>query len=194
VTRALLIVVVGLLAGCGGSVTSKPSTAPVTLRGDLADTAPPCDAKNLRVGRPSWVSPITGVNMSGVRVTNIGSRSCKLVGWPHVIALAKGLPSVVAVPGAYGLTPPNTPPVKMTIRPSGWASVLFAVSHSCEPPPAHNYDRLLVTIRGRMFAVALPERTRSVNPNLRGLDLRMAVSPSCPPAVSPYLSGVHLSG
>jgi hypothetical protein len=194
VTRTLLIVVVGLLAGCGGSATSNSPTAPVTSRGDPTDTATLCDAKNLRVGRPSWVSPITGVNMSGVRVTNVGSRSCTLVGWPHVLAIAKGLPSVVAVRGAYGLTPPNTPPAKMTIRPSGWASVLFAVRHSCEPPPAHNYDRLVMTIRGRKFAVALPARTRSPNPDLRGFDLRMAVSPSCPPAVSPYLSGVHLAG
>lgn len=190
-TRRLLIVAVGLLAGCGGSATSKPPTTPVSSRGELADAAPLCDAKNLRVGRPSWVSPITGVKMSGVRVTNIGLRSCTLVGWPHVIAIAKGLPSVVAVPGAYGLTPPNEPPMKMTIRPTGWASVLFAVRNSCEPPPAHTYDRLVMTIRGRTFAVALPERTRSPNP---GFDLRMAVSPSCPPAVSPYLSGVHLSG
>jgi hypothetical protein len=194
VTRRLLIVAVGLLAGCGGSATSAPPTAPVTSRGELVHTTPPCDGKNLRVGRPSWVSPITGVNMSGVRVTNVGSRSCKLVGWPHVIARAKGLPSVVAVRGAYGLTPPNEPPVKLTIRPSGWASVLFAVRHSCEPPPAHNYDRLVLTIRGRKFAVVLPKKTRSANPDLRGFDLRMSVSPSCPPAVSPYLSGVHLSG
>ena len=193
-TRTLLIVAVGLLAGCGGSATGKPPTAPVSSRGDLTDTAPLCDAKYLRVGRPSWVSPITGVKMSGVRVTNIGPRSCKLVGWPHVIAMAKGLPSVVAVRGAYGLTPPNEPPVKLTIRPSGWASVLFAVRNSCEPPPAHTYDRLVMTIRGRKFAVALPERTRSANRSLRGFDLRMAVSLSCPPAVSPYLSGVHLSG
>jgi hypothetical protein len=132
--------------------------------------------------------------MSGVRVTNVGSRSCKLVGWPHVIAVAKGLPSVVAVRGAYGLTAPNEPPVVLTIRPSGWVSVLFAVSHSCEPPPAHTYDRLVMTIRGRKFAVTLPGRTRSADPNFRGFDLRMAVSPHCPPAVSPYVPGVHLSG
>jgi hypothetical protein len=194
VTRTLLIVAVGLLAGCGGSATSKPPTAPVTSRGELADTALLCDAKNLRVGRPSWVSPITGVNMSGVRVTNVGSRSCRLVGWPRVIAVAKGLASVVAVRGAYGLTPSNEPPVKLTMGPLRWVSVLFAVSHSCEPPPTHTYDRLVMTIRGRRFAVALPERTRSANPGFRGFDLRMAVSPSCPPAVSPYLSGVHLSG
>ena len=155
---------------------------------------PLCDGKNLRVGRSSWVSPITGVKMSGVRVTNIGSRSCRLVGWPRAVAMAKGLPSVVAVRGAYGLTPPNEPPVRLTIRPSGWASVLFAVRNSCEPPPAHIYDRLVVTIRGRKFAVALAERTRSADRSFRGFDLRMAVSPSCPPAVSPYLSGVHLSG
>jgi hypothetical protein len=155
VTRTLLIVVVGLLAGCGGSGTSKLPAAPVTSRGDLKDTATLCDAKNLRVSRPSWVSPITSVSMSGVRVTNSGSRSCKLVGWPHVVAIAQGLPSVVAVPGACGLSPPNRPPAKMTIRPSGWASVLFAVSHSCEPPPAHHYDRLVMTIPGRKFAVAL---------------------------------------
>jgi hypothetical protein len=99
-----------------------------------------------------------------------------------VIARANGLPSVDAVRGAYGLTAPHTPLAKITLRPSGWASVLFAVSHSCEPPPVHSYDRLVITIRGRTFAVGLPERTR------------MAVSPSCPPAVSPFLSGVHLSG
>jgi hypothetical protein len=186
VTRTLLIVAVGLFAGCGGSATGKPPAAPVTSRGELADTAPLCDAKYLRVGRPSWVSPITGVK--------IGSRSCKLVGWSHVIAMAKGLPSVVAVRGAYGLTPPNEPPVKLTLRSSGWASVLFAVRSSCEPPPTHTYDRLVMTIRGRKFAVPLPERTRSANRSLRGFDLRMAVSLSCPPAVSPYLSGVHLSG
>ena len=193
-TRTLVIGAVGLLAGCGGSATSTPPAAPVTSRGELAHAAPLCDAKNLRVGRPSWVSPITGVNMSGVRVTNVGSRSCRLVGWPEVIAVARGLPSVVAVLGAYGLTPPNEPPVKMTIRPSGWVSVLFAVSHSCEPPPTHIYERLVITIRGRTFAVALPERTRSATRSLRGFDLRMAVSLSCPPAVSPYLSGAHLSG
>jgi hypothetical protein len=190
----VLLLGVELLAGCGGSATSRPPKAPVTSRGALVHTTPLCDGKNLRVGRPSWVSPITQVNMSGVRVTNIGSRSCTLVGWPHVIAIAKGLPSIVAARGAYGLTPPTEPPVKLTIRPSGWASVLFAVSHSCEPQPAHIYDRLVMTIRGREFAVALPERTRSADPGLRGFDLRMAVSPSCPPAVSPYLSGVHLSG
>ena len=182
--RTLLIVVAGLLAGCGGSGTSTPP----------AHTASLCGADNLRVGRPSWVSPITGVNMSGVRVTNVGSRSCTLVGRPHVIATAKGLPSVDAVPGAYGLTAPNTTPAKMRLRPSRWASVLFAVSHSCEPPPTHSYDHLVITIRGRKFAVVLPKRTRAANPDLRGFDLRMAVSPSCPPAVSPYLSGVHLSG
>jgi hypothetical protein len=132
--------------------------------------------------------------MSGVRVTNVGPRSCKLVVWPRVIAIATGLPSVVAIDDAYGLTPPNEPPVNLTIRTFGWASVLFAVSHSCEPPPAHTYDRLVLTIRGREFSVALPVSSRSSDPNLRGFDLRMAVSPSCPPAVSPYLSGVHLSG
>jgi hypothetical protein len=168
-----LLLGVELLAGCGGSATSA---------------TPLCGAKNLRVGRPTWVSPITGVNMSGVRVTNVGSRSCELAGWPHVVATANGLPSVVAVEGAYGLTVPNTPPVKLTIRPLGWASVLFAVSHSCEPQPAHRYDRLVLTIRGREFAVALPARARSANPSFRGFDLRMAVSPSCPPAVSPFLS------
>jgi hypothetical protein len=108
--------------------------------------------------------------------------------------MANGLPSVIAVQGAYGLTAPITPAVKLTIRPLGWASVLFAVSHSCEPPPAHRYDRLVMTIQRRRFAVALPDKTRSPDPNLRGFDLRVAVSPSCPPAVSPYLSGVHLSG
>ncbi|SRR6266567_2377474 len=191
VTRVLLIAAVGLLAGCGGSATRTP---PVSSRGGLAHAASQCGAKNLRVGKPGWVSPITQVNMSGVRVTNVGSHSCKLVGWPHVIATAKGLPPVTAVRGAYGLTPPNTPPVKMTIRPSGWASVLFAVSHSCEPQPRHSYDHLVMTIRGRKFAVALPERTQSANPDLRGFDLRMAVSANCPPAVSPYLPGVHLGG
>jgi len=185
---------VELLAGCGGSATSRPPTAPVDSRGALVRTTPLCDAKDLRVGRPSWVSPITQVNMSGVRVTNVGSRTCRLDGWPHVIAVAKGLPSVVAVRGAYGLTPRNEPPVKLRIRPSGWVSVLFAVSHSCEPMPAHTYDRLVMTIRGRRFAVVLPERTRSANRSFRGFDLRMAVSPSCPPAVSPYVSGVHLPG
>lgn len=191
-----LLLGVELLAGCGGSATSRPPAAPVTSGRELVHTAPLCDGTNLRVGRLSWVSPITQVNMSGVRVTNIGSNSCMLVGWPHVVAVAKGLPSIVAARGAYGLTPPNEPPVKLTIRPSGWASVLFAVSHrpSCEPQPTHTYDRLVMTIRGRRFAVALPRRTRSADPGLRGFDLRMAVSPSCPPAVSPYLSGVHLSG
>lgn len=144
------------------------------------------------MGRPDWVSPITQVSMSGVRVTNVGSRACTLDGWPRVVAVAKGLPSVVAARGAYGLTPPNQPSVKLTLRPSGWVSVLFAVSHSCEPMPAHIYDRLVVTIQGRTFAVALPERTRSASPGFRGFDLRMAVSPGCPPAVSPYVSGVHL--
>src|SRR6476660_7003686 len=132
--------------------------------------------------------------MSGVRVTNIGSRSCTLGGWPHVIAKARGFPSIVAARGAYGLTPPSQPPVKLTIRPLGWAAVLFAVSHSCESQPAHIYDRLVMTIRGREFALALPERTWSTNPSFRGFDLRMAVSPTCPPAVSPYLSNVHLPG
>jgi hypothetical protein len=183
-----------LLSACGGSAASTPPTVPVTSPGELAHTAPLCEAKNLRVGRPSWVSPISQVNMSEVRVTNVGSRSCTLDGWPHVIAVAKGLPSVVAVRGAYGLTPPNEPPVKLTIRPSGSVSVLFAVSHSCEPMPAHSYDRLVMTIRGRRFPVALPEKTRSANRSFRGFDLRMAVSPNCPPAVSPYMSGVHLSG
>jgi hypothetical protein len=190
----VLLLGVELLAGCRGSPTSRPPTATVTSRGALVHTTRLCDAKYLRVGRPSWVSPITGVKMSGVRVTNIGPRSCKLIGWPHVIAMANGLPSVAAVRGAYGLTPSNESPVKLTVRPSGWASVLFAVRNSCEPPPAHTYDLLVMTIRGQKFAVALPERTRSANPSLRGFDLRMAVSLSCPPAVSPYLSGVHLSG
>jgi hypothetical protein len=189
-----LLLGVEVLAGCGGSATSSPPTAPVTSTRELVHTAPLCDGTNLRVGRPSWVSPISQVNMSGVRVTNVGSRSCTLFGWPQVVALANGLPSVVAVRGAYGLTPPNEPPVRLTLRPSGWVSVLFAVSHSCEPMPAHIYDRLVVTIRGRRFAVALPATTRSANRSFRGFDLRMAVSPSCPPAVSPYVSGVHLPG
>jgi hypothetical protein len=194
VRRTLSFMVVGLLTAGVGSAPSKPAPTPLTSRGELADTAPLCNANALRVGRPSWVSPLTGVNMSGVRVTNIGSHSCQLVGWPQVIATAAGLPSVVGVRGAYGLTPPNTRPAKITIRPSGWASVLFAVSHSCEPQPTHLYDRLVITIQGREFAVALPARTRSADPNFRGFDLRMAVSPSCPPAFSPYLLGVHLSG
>jgi hypothetical protein len=167
-------------------------TTALCAPGELVHPTPLCDGKNLRVGRPSWVSPISQVNMSGVRVTNIGSRSCTLDGWPHVIAVAKGLRSVVAARGADGLTPPNAPPVKLTIRPSGWVSVLFAVSHSCEPMPAHIYDRLVMTIRGRRFAVALPKSTRSANPSFRGFDLRMPVSPTCPPAVSPYVSGVNL--
>jgi hypothetical protein len=190
----VLLLGVELLAGCGGSAPSSPPAALVTSRGELVHAAPLCDGRNLRVGRPHWVSPISQVNMSGVRVTNIGSRSCALDGWPRVVAVTKGLPSIVAARGAYGLAPPNEPPLKLTIRPSGWVSVLFAVSHSCEPMPAEIYDRLVVTIRGREFAVALPERTPFVNPNLRRFDLRMAVSASCPPAVSPYLSGVHLPG
>lgn len=189
----MLLLGVVLLADCGGSATRKSPAASVTSRGQLERAVPSCEAKNLRVGRPSWVSPITGVNMSGVRVTNVGPRSCELFGWPHVIAVSKGLRSVVAIHGAYGLTAPNESPVDLTLRPLRWASVLFAVSHSCEPPPAHTYDRLVVTIRGRQFAVALPARTWSADPGLRGFDLRMAVNPSCPPAVSPYLSGVHLS-
>src|SRR5207253_853577 len=130
----LSIVFVGLLAGCGSSATHEPTAAPVASPGQLARTVPLCDAKNLGVGRPNWVSPITGVDMSGVRVTNVGLRSCMLVGWPHVVAIAQGLPPVVAVRGAYGLTAPNTRPVKLTLRPSGWVSVLFAVSHSCQSP------------------------------------------------------------
>ena len=165
------------------------------LRAQAAVTSTPlCDGKNLRVGRPGWVSPITGVNMSGVQVTNTSSRVCRLVGWPLVVAVAKRLPRVVAAQGAYGLTPPSEPPARLTIRPSGSVSVLFAVSHSCEPQPAHLYDRLVMTIRGRTFVVALPARTRSANPGFRGFDLRMAVSPTCPPAVSPYVPGVHRSG
>lgn len=191
--RALLLGLV-LLAGCGGSAASRPPTPPVISRGEVVDAAPRCGGNDLRVGRPSWVSPISQVNMSEVPVTNVGSRSCTLFGWPQVIAVAKRLPSVVAVRGGYGLTPPNEPPVKLTLRPSGWVSVLFAVSHSCEPTPAHIYDRLVMTIRGRRFAIALPARTRSANRSFRGFDLRMAASPSCPPAVSPYVSGVHLPG
>jgi hypothetical protein len=183
-----------LLAGCGGTSAGRPPSAPVTSRGDLVGAVPPCEGNNLRVGRPSWVSPISQVNLSGVRVTNVGSRSCTLFGWPQVIAVAKGLPSVLAVRGAYGLTPPNEPPVKLTLHRSGWVSVLFAVSHSCEPMPTHIYNRLVMTIRGRRFAVALPARTRSANRSFRAFDLRMAASPSCPPALSPYLSGVHLPG
>ena len=171
---------VELLAGCGGSATR-------TSQVKSGHTAPACDGRNLRVSGASWVSPISQVSMSGVRVTNIGARSCTLDGWPHVIAKAKGLPSVVAARGAYGLTPPNEPPVKLTMRPSGSVAVLFAVSHSCRPIPMHTYGGLVMAIRGRTFIVALPK-------NARGFDLRMAVSASCPPAVSPYLSGVHLRG
>lgn len=189
-----LLLGVELLAGCGGASASAPPTASVAPSAELVHAASVCDGKNLRVGRPSWVSPLTQVTMSGVRVTNVGSRSCWLDGWPDVIAVAKGLPSVVAVRGGYGLTPPNEPPVKLTLRPSGWVSVLFAVSHSCDPMPTRTYDRLVMTVRGRTFAVALPARTRSANRSFRGFDLQMAVSPTCPPAVSPYVSGVHLPG
>lgn len=188
-----LLLGVVLLGACGGSATSSPTTGQVSSS-EVVHSVSPCDGKNLRMGRPSWVSPISQVTLSGVRVTNIGLRSCTIDGWPRVIAIAKRLPSVVALHGAYGLTPPNEPPVKLTIRPSGWAAVLFAVSHSCEPRPTHTYDGLVMTIRGRRFSIALPAKSRSTAPGSRGFDLRMAVSPSCPPAVSPYLSGVHLSG
>jgi hypothetical protein len=187
-----LIVFAGLLAAWVGSAPSKAVMTPVTSRVAASDPAPLCDAGNLRVGRPRWVSPITNVNMSGVRVTNIGSRLCRLVGWPSVVAVGKGLPSVAAVPGAYGLAAVlRTRPV--TLRPSGWASVLFAVSHSCEPQPIHLYDRLILTIQGRRFAVSLPRRSQS-DPAYPGADLQMRVGPRCPPAVSPYTLGVHLSG
>jgi hypothetical protein len=140
------------------------------------------------------VSPLTGVKMSGVRVTNVGVRLCKVTGWPHVVATANGLPSVEAVQDGYGLTALHIRSEELALRPLGWAAVLFAVRNSCEPQPAHTYDRLVMTIRGRKFAVALPAKTMSADRGPRGFDLRMAVSPNCPLAVSPYLSGVHLTG
>lgn len=159
------------LAGFVGRVADPgPLSAAVVAR---------CNPAQLTVGHFSWVSPITGVNMSGVRVTNLGPRACVLAGSPSVSVSGRGLPAVRAIPNAYGLGELNEGVIHVL---SGrWASLLFATSHSCAPSPTTAYDRMSIHIGRRTFHTMIPHT------------LRFWVNPACPPSVSRYLRGSHLS-
>ena len=128
-----------------------------------------CASYDLRVSHPYWVSPITGVDMSGVRVTNVGTRTCALRGIPSATARAPGLPAVDAVPGAWGLTPPFG--TNVTLAPRKAAAVVFATSHNCWPAPRPRYADVTLTSEGTVLTFHLPR------------PLRWAIDPACPPGV-----------
>lgn len=128
-----------------------------------------CASYDLRVSGPYWVSPITGVDMTGVRVTNIGNRTCALRGVPSVTAHAPGLPDVDAVPGAWGLSLPFGTDVVLAPRKA--AQVVFATSHNCFPSPPARYTDVTLSSEGAVLTFHLPRA------------LRWAVDPTCPPGV-----------
>lgn len=186
---------VALTAACSGS-TPSAHTAVSPQPSQVSDSrasprvlAPTCRATALKAGTAEWVSPMTNVDMVGVHVRNTSNQTCSLRGAPRVIATEPGQPNVTAIAGGYALGA-STRPVQLP--PGATAALLFADSHGCSPTPSHRYHLLRIKAVGGWLSVRLPDRSRSSNPDLDGRRLALAVSQSCPPAVSGYLPGAEL--
>lgn len=181
-------------AGC---TTDRPTAAPARAAADsppasnprLPGAPPvrtavrPCRAGDLRAGKAFWVSPFTAVDMTAVLLRNVSSRACKVSGAPRAIASQAGLPNVPARGvGVYGTDGPSPPRV---LAPRAAVAVVLIGFHDCAPEPRHRYHEVTLYVGGGSLKVALPATPDEASSGDRRVSL--AVSPSCPPAVSGYL-------
>ena len=141
-TAVLLLAIAVVVAGCATSGGSQPAaslsastslTAPPRMSsapasGAAASTAaPPCPASALVIGQGSGVSPATGENAISFQVTNRGSATCAVLGYPGVILYdGHGAAMGFHYADGGGAYVTSRPPVPVILAPSASGYILVA--------------------------------------------------------------------
>ncbi|MDT4924379.1 MAG: hypothetical protein QOG01_2092 [Pseudonocardiales bacterium] len=118
------------------------ATTPVTPRSS-------CTELTIRVIRGS-ASP--GAEFAALQFTNIGARSCTLVGYPTVTLLLKG--KLIGTPSQ----PASAARSRMTLRPGDTAESKLNDYTSCQAPLSDNVD---VVVPGSAISAVRPAQLRA---------------------------------